>query len=119
MLFWDVLSRIRFRFFIEIFEPNIILYQYEQRLLIIIVLGHCPSGDNPHTPNNEEDCHGRSQEGAPGRHNGEVNNRCHVDCSGRGVCNFKTGRCLCFENSHGAACDKISNQGTREIDVYY
>lgn len=85
--------------------------------LIQMTLGRCPSGDNPHTPNNEEDCNHKTQNGAPGRNKGTVNNRCHVDCSNRGLCDYKTGKCSCFENNYGEACDNIANQGTREVII--
>lgn len=38
-------------------------------------------------------------------------NLCHVDCSNRGLCNYYTGICKCFEGSWGDACENISNTG--------
>lgn len=39
-------------------------------------------------------------------------NRCHVDCSNRGICDYSTGRCKCFEGSWGVACDLLTNTGS-------
>ena len=32
-------------------------------------------------------------------------NLCHVDCSNRGLCDFETGKCVCFDGWKGAACN--------------
>merc|ERR1711907_301985 len=66
----------------------------------------CPSGDDPLTWWNETDGYGRSAAGstvllgAPG-------NIYHNDCSGRGVCDYKTGECSCFEGFRGTNCGVI------------
>lgn len=65
-------------------------------------LRHCPSGDDPRTSANEIDCEGILAAGGYGI--GSVGNICHVDCSNRGLCNFKTGRCSCFDGYYGEAC---------------
>jgi hypothetical protein len=31
-------------------------------------------------------------------------NLCHIECSNRGLCNYETGRCRCFDGWKGAAC---------------
>eukprot|EP01035_Chromulina_nebulosa_P018855 gene18855-24640_t len=78
-------------------------------------LKHCPSGDNPFTPKDEENCHDVSQAGAPGRFTGLVNNRCHIDCANRGICDYSSGTCKCFEGSYGDNCAQVPNNGTRTI----
>ena len=35
---------------------------------------------------------------------GAVGNRCHVDCSNRGTCDYSTGECTCFKGFYGANC---------------
>lgn len=85
--------------------------------MIAVDPGHCPSGDDPFTPYVEEDCQHKTQEGAPGRHRGKANNRCHIDCSNRGICDYKTGKCSCFEGSSGIACDSVANFGSKEISA--
>lgn len=52
---------------------------------------HCPSGDDPETPTRDEtDGHGLSAVGSTTKV-GQSGNKLHYDCSGRGVCNFKSG----------------------------
>lgn len=36
---------------------------------------------------------------------GGYGNESGRDCSGRGICNYNTGRCTCFGGFHGSACD--------------
>ncbi|KAJ8601223.1 hypothetical protein CTAYLR_003215 [Chrysophaeum taylorii] len=68
---------------------------------------HCPSGDDPYTVNiDETDCTnvtaaGGSAAGAPG-------NECHVDCANRGICDYETGVCDCFQGSYGHDCTLLS-----------
>ena len=60
-------------------------------------LRHCPTGDDPITDTiTETDCEGV--------HGGAAGNLCHVDCSNRGVCDYKTGRCLCFDGFFDYNC---------------
>jgi len=77
-------------------------------------LKRCPRGDDPFTPHDEENCHLISQKGALGGYMGEAGNICHIDCSNRGVCDYSTGMCKCFEGSWGSNCGLIANQGTRQ-----
>ena len=63
----------------------------------------CPSGDNPDTEENDLDCEGVTAEG--GRGVGKAGNLCHVECSGKGLCNYKDGACLCFPGFWGTKCE--------------
>ena len=64
----------------------------------------CPTGDDPLTWWDETDGYGKSALGsttllgAPG-------NKYHHDCSGRGVCDYTTGDCTCFEGWRGTNCN--------------
>jgi hypothetical protein len=42
---------------------------------------------------------------------GQLGNLCHVDCSNRGICDYSTGKCACFQGSWGEACESIANTG--------
>uniref|UniRef100_A0A7S2S8K4 EGF-like domain-containing protein n=1 Tax=Eucampia antarctica TaxID=49252 RepID=A0A7S2S8K4_9STRA len=66
-------------------------------------LRHCPSGDDPRTSLDETDCGGKMAKGGFGT--GETGNFCHVDCSNRGICDYNTGRCQCFDGHYGEACN--------------
>lgn len=35
---------------------------------------------------------------------GDDGNLCHVDCANRGLCDFSTGTCQCFDGYYGEAC---------------
>ena len=58
---------------------------------------------------------------------GKFGNLCHVDCSNRGICNYRTGLCTCFPGSWGDNCAQVSNAGgyslkwnqSSEPDKYY
>lgn len=38
---------------------------------------------------------------------GRNNNKCHLDCAGRGLCDHSTGICKCFKGSTGANCASL------------
>jgi hypothetical protein len=68
---------------------------------------HCPTGDDPNTRLvDETDCEGIAMTGGiPGmREQGQAGNKCHVDCSNRGKCNYDTGVCTCFPGFIGDNC---------------
>lgn len=88
----------------------------------------CPSGDSPFTRDYEEDCFKANQ--ALGLYYGGSNytieelrtrgvtaqlgsqgNYCHIDCSNRGICDYSTGTCTCFDGSWGDNCAQVSNGG--------
>lgn len=89
----------------------------------------CPSGDDASTElRDETDCayytdngdtwHGAVlADGSPDRTNpgtgvtgalgvdfGAVGNKCHVDCSNRGICDRASGLCKCFRGYYGQNC---------------
>ena len=67
----------------------------------------CPTGNNPNTDSlDETDCSLKLAAG--GRGTGKVGNLCHVDCSGKGTCDYKTGTCKCFIGAYGDNCGLIS-----------
>ncbi len=35
---------------------------------------------------------------------GQPGNKCHIDCSNRGLCDYDTGICKCFEGFGGHNC---------------
>jgi len=73
----------------------------------------CPSGDDPLTLLvDETDCEGIN--------NGLAGNKCHIDCSRRGTCDYTSGECTCFAGFYGDNCRKkakhiTSNRGR----IYY
>ena len=70
-------------------------------------LRHCPSGNDPRTgAADETDCAGKLAKYGKGK--GRVGNKCHVDCSNRGTCNYRTGQCACFDGYFGQACNEMS-----------
>jgi len=86
----------------------------------------CPSGDDPYTTLDETNCHGKSQLPSaivsansppiPDPEKGKRGNKCYVECSNRGVCDYQTGVCDCFSGSWGQACENIANAGRRHWD---
>jgi len=88
----------------------------------------CPSGDDPSTTDvDETNCEGKRQLDG-GLNNvlasgitGATGNKCHIDCSNRGICDRVTGTCDCFEGYMGANCGAINtnmyaNGYTRTIE---
>ena len=76
---------------------------------VSVCVERCPSGDNPFTCEDEEDCYGKNQ--LNGLIKGEVGNKCHIECSSRGSCNRTSGVCSCFNGSTGDNCDQIDTAG--------
>jgi hypothetical protein len=62
----------------------------------------CPSGDDPQTIEDETDCLNVTARG--GFAVGRPGNKCHVDCSNRGLCDDQTGLCACFGGFTGHNC---------------
>jgi hypothetical protein len=44
--------------------------------------------------------------GIGGLARGSEGNKCHVDCSNKGVCDHMTGTCKCFDGYYGNNCGK-------------
>eukprot|EP00520_Triparma_pacifica_P001928 CAMPEP_0118654646 /NCGR_PEP_ID=MMETSP0785-20121206/12504_1 /TAXON_ID=91992 /ORGANISM="Bolidomonas pacifica, Strain CCMP 1866" /LENGTH=290 /DNA_ID=CAMNT_0006547327 /DNA_START=196 /DNA_END=1065 /DNA_ORIENTATION=- len=66
-------------------------------------LKRCPTGNNPGTNSiDETDGFGKTAEGGNGV--GKAGNKIHVDCSGKGRCDFKSGTCQCFAGYYGENC---------------
>jgi len=65
-------------------------------------LKRCPTGDDPETIVDETDCTNKTAAG--GRGVGKSGNKCHLDCSGRGMCDYLTGNCYCSAGFHGDNC---------------
>eukprot|EP00953_Heterococcus_sp_UTEX-ZZ885_P018646 10415-Heterococcus_DN1.PRE.2 len=79
-------------------------------------LRHCPGGNDPETSNLDETvassypankCPGSPLNTA----SGAATSRCHIDCSGRGKCNYSTGKCTCFPGYADAACSTFRDDG--------
>jgi hypothetical protein len=68
-------------------------------------------GDDPFTSKNELHCNGQNQLSDDYPEKGSVGNLCHIDCSNRGVCDYRTGTCNCFKGSYGSACHVTSRTG--------
>lgn len=73
---------------------------------------HCPSGDDPMTVTIETNCNGVTA--ANSNAVGSAGNLCQVDCANRGICNYDTGLCQCFNGFYGVNCinqDVLANYG--------
>lgn len=71
-------------------------------MLLSAIVGHCPSGNDPDTDADETNCQGKT---APGGFTvGAAGNKCLIECSNRGICNYRTGSCTCFKGYAGFAC---------------
>ena len=85
-------------------------------------LRRCPSGNNPYSNKIETDCFRKTQtvDGMVvqfgGREVGRLGNVCHIDCSNRGICDYNTGTCKCFEGSWGDDCSQLANAGNSRAD---
>lgn len=69
-------------------------------------LRHCPSGDDPMTSIVETNCTGKNVHDSNTTSVGAPGNLCHVDCSNRGLCDYGTGICYCFNGFRGVACEQ-------------
>lgn len=79
----------------------------------------CPSGDDPTTSSvDETDCYNKTMVG--GQKRGKYGNKCHLDCSGRGRCDYSTGTCSCLPGVQGANCGQlIGDVDTRLLGAHY
>jgi len=74
----------------------------------------CPSGDDPQTLVDETDCTDKRQTPfgneilGPGL-TGERGNKCHIDCSNRGTCDYLSGTCTCYPGFSGMSCNNINS----------
>lgn len=50
----------------------------------------------------------------PPRVKRQPGNKCHVDCSGRGACNYQRGECDCFEGFYGENCGLMSARAAQQ-----
>lgn len=67
----------------------------------------CPTGDDPMTMSvDETDCYGVAA--ISGGQTGSYGNKCHVDCSNRGICDHDTGLCKCFTGFTGGNCGTLA-----------
>lgn len=71
--------------------------------VLILYVGHCPTGNDPLTSIDETDCTGLATPNG-GYLTGVNGNKCFIECSNRGICNYKTGICRCFPGFTGYAC---------------
>jgi len=72
-------------------------------------LKRCPSGNDPVAAAEGRDvtnCNGKVARGGLGT--GNFDNKCHVDCSNRGSCNYEVGECECFTGFFGDSCNRMN-----------
>ena len=74
-------------------------------------LRRCPTGDDPYTTVDERNCYLKNQLNPSWPEKGVLGNICHVDCSNRGTCDYKTGTCNCYEGFSGQNCGQSSRAG--------
>ena len=67
--------------------------------------GHCLSHDDPRTIEIETNCQNVTATGS--LYAGSTGNLCQIDCSNRGICDYTTGLCNCFDGQYGADCSII------------
>jgi hypothetical protein len=74
---------------------------------------------------NETDCYNKRQDGlitynvtTNGTVGGAYGNFCHIDCSNRGVCDYKSGTCTCFEGYYGTNCNINDALAGNTIDPF-
>jgi hypothetical protein len=67
-------------------------------------LRHCPSGDDPLTSADETAGSGILCGDSSLSVGAHADNLCHVECSNRGVCDYETGVCACFEGFGEVNC---------------
>ncbi len=67
-------------------------------------VGRCPTGDDPMTVIVETLCTGVLAADSYTGNVGAALNKCHMDCSNRGLCDYSTGICQCFNGFYGANC---------------
>lgn len=65
----------------------------------------CPSGNNPYTLLDEQDCSHTNFSTLVNDTVGSSGNLCYVECSNQGLCDYTSGECKCFSGRFGAACE--------------
>ena len=80
-------------------------------------LRRCPTGDDPFTHGvDETDCSNQTLPSGVVTKNG---NKCHVDCSNRGVCDYVLGECICQEGYYGNNCGQLAYKAHGDASRYY